>query len=504
MLLDFCVGSQKLSSSLSCCPFKANEKASNPMTDNRNLHVGVVGAGPGGYAAAFLAADLGMKVTLIDPELNPGGVCLYRGCIPSKALLHVAKLMDEARQAKDWGIEFGAAKVDLDRLRGFKNAVVGKLTGGTGQLAKQRKVRYLQGRGTFENSNTLRVAKVNGAQERLEFDRIVLATGSRPAILPSLKLDSPRLMDSTAALDLADVPGSLLVIGGGYIGLELGSVYSALGTRVWLVEMLSGLLPGADRDLVLPLHKRMEKIFDSILLNTTVASMKEEGNGIRVSFEGQDVKEREKVFDKVLVSVGRKPNSEIPGLDKTKVEVGPRGFIRVNKQLQTDDASVYAIGDVVGEPMLAHKASHEGRTAVEAIAGHKVAFEPNAIPAVVFTEPEVAWCGVTETQAQKENREVRVARFPWGASGRAITLDRPEGVTKLVLDPQSERVLGMGICGTGAGELISEGVLAVEMGALAKDIALSIHPHPTLSETIMESAEVFFGTSTHVYRPKRH
>jgi dihydrolipoamide dehydrogenase len=474
------------------------------MTDNSNLQVAVVGGGPGGYAAAFFAADLGMEVTLIDPEVHPGGVCLYRGCIPSKALLHVAKLIAEARHAPSWGVDFGPPKIDLERLRGFKNSVVAKLTAGTGQLAKQRKVQYLQGHARFENSNTLRVTRTNGAEERLPFDRILLATGSRPAMIHSLKLDSPRVMDSTAALDVADVPGSLLVIGGGYIGLELGTVYAALGSKVSVVEMLDGLLPGADRDLVLPLHKRMEKIFDSILLKTTVASMQEETNGVRVTFDGPQVQEHEKVFDKVLVSVGRKPNSEIPGLlEKTRVKVGPRGFIQVNQQLHTDDPSVYAIGDVVGEPMLAHKASHQGRTAVEAIAGHKVAFEPNAIPAVVFTDPEIAWCGVMETQARKEDREIKVARFPWGASGRALTLDRTEGVTKLILDPQTERVLGMGVCGTGAGELISEGVLAIEMGALAKDIALSIHPHPTLSETIMESAEVFFGTSTHVYRPRR-
>ena len=298
-------------------------------------------------------------------------------------------------------------------------------------------------------------------------------------------------------------PSSLLVVGGGYIGLELGTVYAALGCKVSVVEMLPGLLPGADRDLVLPLHKRMEKIFDSILLNTTVSAVKEESGGIRVTFDGPEVKERERVFDKVLVSVGRKPNSEIPGLEKTQVKLGPRGFIQVNKQLQTDDPAIYAIGDVVGEPMLAHKASHEGRTAVEAIAGHKVAFEPNAIPAVVFTDPEIAWCGLTETQAQKDNREIKVAKFPWGASGRAMTLDRTEGTTKLIIDPQTERVLGVGIVGIGAGELIAEGVLAIEMGALAHDIALTIHPHPTLSETVMESAEVLFGTSTHVYRPKR-
>jgi dihydrolipoamide dehydrogenase len=473
------------------------------MADTTSLHIAVIGAGPGGYAAAFLAGDLGLKATLIDPEINPGGVCLYRGCIPSKSLLHVAKLIDETRHAKNWGIDYNDPKIDLPRLRSWKEGVVKKLTGGLGVLTKQRKVEYIQGKAAFENSNTLRVSRTSGSEDSLTFDRILIATGSRPAIIPSLKLDTPRMMDSTSALDLTEVPGTLLVIGGGYIGLELGTVYAALGSKVSVVEMLPGLLPGADRDLVLPLHKRIEKIFDSILLNTTVAAVKEEPNGIRVTFDGPEVKEREKLFDKVLVSVGRKPNSEILGLDKTQVKVGPRGFIQVNKQLQTDDAAIYAIGDVVGEPMLAHKAMHEGRTAAEAIAGHKVAFEPNAIPAVVFTDPEVAWCGLTETQAQKDNREIKVARFPWAASGRAMTIDRTEGMTKLIVDPQTERVLGVGIVGAGAGELIAEGVLAMEMGALAKDVALTIHPHPTLSETIMNSAEVFFGTATDIYRPKR-
>jgi dihydrolipoamide dehydrogenase len=473
------------------------------MADNSTLHLAVVGGGPGGYAAAFLAADLGLKVTLIDPEVNPGGVCLYRGCIPSKALLHVAKLIEESHQAKNWGIEFSAPKIDLAKLRTWKESVVQRLTGGLGQLSKQHKVQYVRGRAGFENSTTLRVTKPDGSSESMRFDRILLATGSRPAVISSLKIDSPRMLDSTGALDLKDIPKSLLVVGGGYIGLELGSVYAALGTSVTVVEMLSGLLPGADRDLVLPLHKRLEKMFDGILLNTTVKSLKEESAGIRATFDGADVKEREKVFEKVLVSVGRKPNSEIPGLDKTQVKVGPKGFIQVNKQLQTDDPSIYAIGDVVGEPMLAHKASHEGRTAVEAIAGRKVAFEPHAIPAVVFTDPEIAWAGLTETQAKESGREIAVAKFPWGASGRAITLDRPEGMTKLIIDPKTERVLGVGIVGAGAGELIAEGVLAIEMATLAGDLELTIHPHPTLSETIMEAAEVFFGTSTDVYRPKK-
>jgi dihydrolipoamide dehydrogenase len=473
------------------------------MTENANLNIAVVGGGPGGYAAAFLAADLGMRVTLIDREQNPGGVCLYRGCIPSKALLHVAALINESRHARNWGIEFGEPQIDVARLRSFKESVVNKLTGGLGQLSKQRKVTYIRGDASFENSKTICVKKAAGGEERLSFDRIIIATGSSPAVIPSLKLDTPRMLDSTSALDLADVPGSLLVVGGGYIGLELGTVYAALGSKVSVVEMTSGLLPGADRDLVAPLHKRLDKTFEAIFLNTTVTSVKDEGSGIRVSFDGQDVKEREKVFDKVLVSVGRKPNSGIAGLDRTQVHVGPRGFIQVNQQLQTDDPMIYAIGDVVGEPMLAHKASHEGRTAVEHIAGHKVAFEPNAIPAVVFTDPEIAWAGVTETQAEKEGREIKVAKFPWAASGRAMTLDRTEGMTKLIVDPASERVVGVGMVGVGAGDMIAEGALAIEMAALAKDVALTIHPHPTLSETVMQAAEVFFGTSTDLYRPRR-
>jgi dihydrolipoamide dehydrogenase len=473
------------------------------MATNSNLRVAVIGGGPGGYAAAFLAADLGMKVTLIDPEVNPGGVCLYRGCIPSKALLHVASLLEEAEQAKNWGIEYAEPKIDLAKLRGWKEGVVKKLTGGLGQLAKQRAVQFIQGKAAFVSSTTLKVTKGQGGEETLTFDRIVIATGSRPTVVPSLKIDSPRLMDSTGALDLADIPKTLLVIGGGYIGLELGSVYATLGTRVTCVEMLSGLLPGADRDLVLPLHKRLEKLFSAILLNTTVKSLKDEKTGIRVTLEGPDVKENEQVFDRVLLSVGRRPNSEIPGLEKTQVKVNAKGFIEINLQRQTADPAIYAIGDVAGEPMLAHKAMHEGRTAVEAIAGHKVAFEPNAIPAVVFTDPEIAWAGLTETQAKEQGRQISVAKFPWAASGRAVTLDRPEGMTKLIIDPKTERVLGVGIVGVGAGDLIAEGVLAIEMCALAADIGMTIHPHPTLSETIMESAEIYYGLATDIYRPKK-
>ena len=465
----------------------------------------VIGAGPGGYAAAFLAADLGMQVTLVDPEANPGGVCLYRGCIPSKALLHVAKLIGEARHAPAWGITFGEPTIDLNKLRAYKDAVVAKMTGGLGQLQKSRKVNYIQGTATFIDSKTISIDLVKGGRDTLTFQHAIIATGSRPATVPSLSIKSDRLMDSTTALELPDIPKSLLVVGGGYIGLELGSVYAALGTKVSVVEMTPGLLPGADRDLVTFLSRRLETTLHKIMLNAKVTGVKEVKGGLEVSIEGDELKndEKQQVFDRVLVSVGRRPNSAVPGLDKTLVQVSEKGFIKVDPRRRTDDPHIYAIGDVVGEPMLAHKASAEARVAVESIAGHDVVFEPQAIPAVVFTDPEVAWCGLTETEAKKQNRKIEVAKFPWAALGRAVAIDRPDGVTKLIIDPATERILGVGIVGVGAGELIAEGVVAVEMAALASDLKMCIHPHPTLSETLMEAAEVFFGQSTHVYRPKK-
>ena len=470
-----------------------------------NTQVAVIGAGPGGYAAAFYAADRGMQVTLIDPAQNPGGVCLYRGCIPSKALLHVAEIVNEAKHAEAWGVSFGAPKIDVSKLRAFKDKVVGQLTGGLGQLSKQRKVTYIRGTASFRDAQTLEITGEGTPPDTLRFDHAIVATGSRPATIPGISIDSPKVMDSTVALDLPDVPKSLLVVGGGYIGLELGTVYAALGSRVTVVEMTGGLLPGADRDLVNVLAKRFDRMCEAVLLNTKVVSVKESSGGVSVTFEGDGVGDgpRERTFERVLVSIGRRPNSAVPGLDRTGVKLNARGFIEVNEARQTAAPSIYAIGDVVGEPMLAHKASHEARVAVDSIAGERVAFEPEAIPAVVFTDPEIAWCGLTETEAKNQKRDVAVARFPWAASGRALTLDRPDGVTKLVLHPESGRVLGVGIVGPGAGELISEGVLAVEMGATAEDLKLTIHPHPTLSETVMESAEVFFGQATHIYRPKR-
>jgi dihydrolipoamide dehydrogenase len=467
----------------------------------QTTQIAVLGAGPGGYAAAFYAADLGMQVTLIDEEKNPGGVCLYRGCIPSKALLHVAKVVDEATHASKWGISYGAPAIDVDKLRAYKQGVVDKLTAGVGSVAKLRKVNFVQGRATITSAKSLTVKTAAGDTD-INFEHLILATGSHPTKIPSLALDSPRMMDSTSALELPDVPKSLLVVGGGYIGLELGTVYATLGSKVSVVEMTGGLLPGADRDLVQPLEKRLKTLFASIMVNTKVVKVAEEKDGIRVTFEG-DVAEKEQVFDRVLVAIGRRPNSKVPGLDKTRVKVDPKGFIETDPQRRTAEPSIFAIGDVAGEPMLAHKASHEARVAVEAIAGHKAIFEPQAIPAVVFTDPEIAWCGLTEAQAKEQNVEVEVAKFPWGALSRAITVDRPDGLTKLVLEKSTGRVLGVGISGSGAGELIAEGVLAIEMGASAEDLKMVIHPHPTLSESVMESAEVFFGQSTHVYKPKK-
>jgi dihydrolipoamide dehydrogenase len=462
----------------------------------------VIGAGPGGYTAAFYAADRGLNVTLIDREVNPGGVCVYRGCIPSKALLHVAKVIDEAAHASSWGVSFGAPKIDVGKLRGFKDHVVAQLTRGTGQLVKARKIKYLRGTATLVGPTSLEVALLDGGTEQVTFGHGIIAVGSQPAKVPGLSIDSPRIMDSTGALDLENVPKSLLVIGGGYIGLELGSVYATLGTKVTVVEMMPGLLPGADRDLVAVLAKRIDKLCAAVLLETKVVGVKEQKDGISVTFEDANLARREQVFEKVLVSVGRKPNA-MAGLDKTKVETDHRGFIKIDARRRTAEPTLYAIGDVAGDPMLAHKASHEGRVAVEAILGEDVAFEPAAIPAVVFTDPELAWTGLTETEALKLGRKVEISKFPWVASGRALSIDRTDGLTKLVIEPGSERVLGVGIVGPGAGELIAEGTLAIEMGAVVSDLKLTIHAHPTLSETVMESAEAFFGHATHIHRPKR-
>ncbi|MCB9772674.1 MAG: dihydrolipoyl dehydrogenase [Candidatus Omnitrophica bacterium] len=472
------------------------------MTSPEHTKLVVIGGGPGGYAAAFLAADLGMETTLVDLEPNPGGVCLYRGCIPSKALLHAAKILSEARDAKEIGIDFGEPKIHIDQVRTWKNKVVSQMTGGLGVLSKQRKIKFIQGRATFLSSESIHIKKTDGTEITLTFDNAILATGSHPITLPFAPT-SPRILDSTTALNLEDIPAKLLVLGGGYIGLELGTVYSELGSKVSIVEMLPSLLAGVDRDLGVILENRIKKHFSAVKVNTKVTKMEETTSGIKVTFEDKEGNISSEEYDKVLVAIGRKPNSKNLGLEKTKVTLTDRGFVQVNGQRQTTDPKIYAIGDIAGDPMLAHKASHEGRVAVEAIAGHKVAFEPQAIPAVVFTDPEIAWCGLTETEAAAKGREVMVVKFPWAASGRAVTLNRTDGLTKMIIDPTTERILGMAICGVGAGEMISEGVLAVEMGAIVSDLKLSIHPHPTLSETVMESAESFFGLSTHIYRPKK-
>lgn len=460
----------------------------------------VIGGGPGGYPAAFLAADLGIEVTLVDMDANPGGVCLYRGCIPSKALLHVARILTEAREAIEWGVTFTEPKVDINKMRDWKNKVVSKLTGGLGTLTKKRKINFVQGRAKLQSNNSVVVERKDGKTQAITFDQCILATGSRPVIPGNMKLASDRVMDSTGALDIPDVPGSLLIIGGGYIGCELGSVYAALGSKVTVVEMLPQLLTGADRDLANVLIGVLEKKFHSILLKTKVVEMKEKGKKIEVKFEGLHVENPVQEFDRVLISVGRRPNTEDIGLENTKIELDEKGFIKTDKQRRTAEPNIFAIGDVAGNPMLAHKASHEGRVAVEAIMGHPSIFDPRAIPAVAFTDPEMAWCGLTELQAKEEGREVKVVSFPWAASGRATTLGRNDGLTKLILDPRTEQVLGVGIVGVGAGEMIAEGVLAVEMAARADDLKLTIHAHPTLSETMMEAAEIFFGHGTHTIR----
>jgi len=473
----------------------------SPMT---SVQVAVIGGGPGGYAAAYLASDLGLQALIVDTEVNPGGVCTWCGCIPSKALLHVAKLIDESRHSGAWGVTFAEPTIDLDKLRAWKNGVVTKLTSGNGSLAKMRKVIYLQGVAEIVDAHTLRVALVKGGTEDVRCEHLILATGSIPTRIPSLSIESPRVWDSTAALELRFIPKTLLVVGGGYIGLELGTVYAALGTSVTVVEMTDGLLPGVDRDLVNILARRVDtQMKGGVHLNTKVTRMTDEKNGVRVALETADGKSVEHTFDAVLVAIGRRPNSKVAGLDRTSVKIDARGFIQVDAQRRTAERNIFAIGDVAGEPMLAHKAMHEGRVAAEVIAGKRTSFEPRAIPAVVFTDPEIAWCGLTEAQAQKEGLRVQVARYPWGASGRAVTLDRTDGLTKLIVDAATERVLGVGFVGSGAGELIAEGVLAIEMGATATDVELSIHPHPTLTETMMESAEVIFGQATHIYRPIR-
>lgn len=467
----------------------------------------VLGGGPGGYAAAFLAADAGLDVTLVESEPRLGGTCLLRGCIPSKALLHVARVVTEVHELRrDWGVEFGSPQIDLARLRSRKEKVIDTLSGGLKQLAKRRNVKVIQARGVFQNSTAL---KLEGTHEsipadgQLTFDHCIVATGSVPAIPPNFQIGSPRVMDSTGALALEDIPATLLVIGGGYIGLEMGSVYASLGTKVSVVELTDGLLPGADRDLVAPLHKHLTKLFeDRIHLKTKVGSIGERNGMIEVAFEGPNKFGIER-YDRVLVSVGRRPNSRGLGLETTQVQLDPRGFIVCDRQQRTADPHILAIGDIAGEPMLAHKAAHEAKVAVETVHGAPAEFDKAAIPAVVFTDPEIAWAGLTQEQATRAGKTVEVVVYPWLASGRAQAIGRTEGFTKWIVDPDTQRVLGCGIVGPGAGELIAEAVLAIEMGCEMRDVAESVHPHPTLSETLMNAGELFYGSAVEFYKPKR-
>ena len=465
---------------------------SNNDTIPASAQLVVIGAGPGGYAAAFRSVELGCNVTLIDPEVNPGGVCLHRGCIPSKALLHVAKLVVEAEEAVEVGVTFAKPQIDLVRVRNWKDEVIGKLTGGLGMKVKKMKLTYVRGTARFKDARTLTVTTTNGAVGEMVFEQAILATGSRPIMLPGVAAKSQRIIDSTGALELEDVPRSLLVVGGGYIGLELGSVYAALGSEVSVVEMTDGLLPGCDRDLVSVLKRRLVKKFAEILLNTRVTGLKEQKNGVMVTLEDKQGESTRKHFDTVLIAIGRRPNSETLGLENTTIKLDDKGFVIVDGQLRTAEANIFAIGDIAGEPMLAHKAYGEAHVAAEAAVGRDSVFDPRAIPAVVFTDPEIAWCGLTETEARAEKIKIKTAKLPWRGNGRTLTLGRDDGMTKLIIDPETDRLLGMAVAGPGAGELIAEGVVALEMAAVSEDLRRSIHPHPTLSETIYEAAEMLF------------
>ena len=468
--------------------------------DSIKTEIVVVGAGPGGYAAAFYAADLGKKVILIEREKKLGGVCLNRGCIPSKALLYATHQIVNSRESAHRGITFVEPKIEVDKLREWKGSIIEKLAGGVASLAKMRGVTVITGRAYFEGSNKLRVETEQG-QQFVEYEKAILAVGSAPAMPKAFDLGNPRVMTSTEALEVTDIPENLLIIGGGYIGMELGFVYSALGSKVTVIEAMDAILAGADADLARPVVANAKKSFKEIRLKARVTKMATVGKQIKVDseFNGEKLSE---LYDRVLVSVGRVPNSADLGLENTKAVLDEKGFVKVNSQQQTDDPSIYAIGDIAGGILLAHKAHKEARNAVENIHGESGIFE-SIIPAVVFTDPELAWCGLTEVEAKEKGVAYVVSKFPWSASGRALSFDRTDGVTKMLVDPETERVLGVGICGAGAGELIAEAVLAMEMGATVEDIALTIHAHPTLSETLMECAEAFYGHATHTFSKKK-
>lgn len=480
-------------------PAPAAETGNNDLT----CQVMVLGSGPGGYTAAFRAADLGLKVVLVERYPTLGGVCLNVGCIPSKALLHTAKVITEAEETEHHGLSFGKPNIDLDKLRNWKaNDVVGKLTGGLAQMAKARGVTVVSGVGKFTSPTQIAVTAADGKVTLVGFENAIIAAGSQATKFPGAPEDE-RIMDSTGALALADIPQTMLVIGGGIIGLEMGTVYDALGTKVSVVEFMDGLIPGADRDLVRPLQKRMEKRFANIMVSTKVSKLEAKADGIYVDFEGANAPKETQKYDRVLVSIGRRPNGKNIGAENAGVIVDDRGFIAVDKQMRTNVPNIFAIGDIVGQPMLAHKATHEAKVAAEVIAGHKVEFVASVIPSVAYTDPEIAWVGVTETEAKAKGIEIEKASFPWAASGRALSIARTEGVTKLIFDKDTHRVIGAGITGVNAGELLAEAVLAIEMGADAHDLGLTIHAHPTLSETICFAAEVKEGTITDMLPPKK-
>ncbi|OGS90410.1 MAG: dihydrolipoyl dehydrogenase [Gallionellales bacterium GWA2_60_18] len=467
-----------------------------------HAEVVVLGAGPGGYTAAFRAADLGKQVVLIEKHAALGGVCLNVGCIPSKALLHVARVINEAGEVSQHGVTFAKPQIDIDAIRSWKEGVVSKLTGGLKQLAKQRKVQVLQGTGKFTSPNSIAVQTAEG-EKTISFDSAIVAAGSSVARIPGFPYDDKRIIDSSGALALQDVPQRMLIVGGGIIGLEMATVYDALGSKITVVELADGLIPGADRDLVRPLHKRIEKRYEAIYLKTKVTKIEAKQEGLLVSFEGEQAPAEAQLYDKVLMAVGRRPNGREINAEAAGLSVNERGFITVDQQMRTNVPHIYAIGDIVGEPMLAHKASHEGKVAAENIAGHKAFFEPLTIPSVAYTDPEIAWMGLTETQAKAQGIEYEKGNFPWAASGRALSIGREEGATKVLLDPTTRRILGMGIVGVNAGELIAEGVLALEMGADMEDLGLTIHPHPTLSETLCFAAEMAEGTITDLLAPRK-
>ncbi len=469
------------------------------MNEQNKHELVIIGGGPGGYRAAFMAADLGLQVTLVDPELNPGGVCLYRGCIPTKALLHLARIKNEAEHAGEMGIRFSSPEVDIEKVRKWKNKVVQKLTGGLGQLVKAREIKYIRGYARFLDPKTLEVEEENGEKKPVSFENVIIATGAKPFSLPGADYSNPQIMNSSEALELKDIPSNLLIVGGGYIGLEMAVIYHSLNASVSVVEMTDDFMPGMDKDLIAGYKKASQSVFSDIFLETKVEHIEKKGKSLEIEFKDKKGKTFTKDYDKIITAIGQKPNTQHLGLENTSIKRDNKGFIEVNDQQKTSQKGIYAIGDVTGPPLLAHMASYEGRVAAEVIAGRKSVNDARVVPAVIYTEPEIATCGLSEKEAKAKNITYKAVKFPWSASGRAIAMNENAGFTKLLIDPDSERILGAGIVGKNAGDLIPELALAIEMAATAEDVALTIHPHPTLSETIMEAAEVFYGHPAHTF-----